>query len=52
MLSEGIRRHGRGEDVVIAVVETHGRGGTAEQAGKLEQVRRRELLYKGTLFAE
>lgn len=52
MLSEGIRRHGRGEDVVIALVETHGRGGTAEQASKLEQVKRRELLYKGTLFAE
>ena len=52
MLSEGIRRHGRGEDVVIAVVETHGRGGTSEQAAKLEQVPRRELAYKGTLFTE
>ena len=27
MLSEAIRRHGRGEDVVIGVVETHGRKG-------------------------
>ena len=27
MLSEGIRRHSRGEDVVIGVVETHGRKG-------------------------
>ena len=25
MLSEGIRRHSRGEDVVVGVVETHGR---------------------------
>ena len=52
MLSEGIRRHGRGEDVVVAVVETHGRGGTSELAGKLEQVPRRELTYKGTVFTE
>lgn len=52
MLSEGIRRRGRGEDVVIGVVETHGRTGTAELAGKLEQVPRREVEYKGTLFSE
>jgi two-component system sensor histidine kinase KdpD len=52
MLSEGIRRHARGEDVVIGVVETHGRSGTAELADKLEQVPRRMLDYKGTLFAE
>ena len=52
MLSEGIRRHGRGEDVVVGIVETHGRSGTAELAGKLEHVPRRELEYKGTLFSE
>ncbi len=52
MLSEGIRRRSRGEDVVIGVVETHGRSGTAEQAGKLEQVPRRGLDYRGTLFQE
>ncbi len=52
MLSEGIRRRGRGEDVVIGVVESHGRKGTAELAEKLEQVPRRELEYKGTLFSE
>ena len=52
MLSEGIRRRSRGEDVVIGIVETHGRGGTAELAAKLEQVPRREMEYKGTLFAE
>ena len=51
MLSEGIRRRGRGEDVVIGVVETHGRKGTAELADKLEQVPRREVEYKGTLFS-
>ncbi len=52
MLSEGIRRHSRGEDVVIGVVETHGRAGTAEQAGKLEALPLRALDYKGTLFTE
>ncbi len=52
MLSEGIRRRTRGEDVVIAVVETHGRNGTAELAAKLEQIARREIEYKGTLFTE
>ena len=52
MLSEGIRRQGRGEDVVIGMVETHGRSGTAEVAAKLEQVARREIDYKGTLFYE
>jgi two-component system, OmpR family, sensor histidine kinase KdpD len=30
MLSEAIRRHSRGEDVVIGIVETHGRKGIAE----------------------
>jgi two-component system, OmpR family, sensor histidine kinase KdpD len=52
MLSEGIRRRTRGEDVVIGIVETHGRTGTAELAGKLEQVPRRSVEYKGTLFSE
>ncbi len=52
MLSEGIRRRSRGEDVVIGVVETHGRAGTSDLAGKLEHVPPREVEYKGTLFAE
>jgi two-component system sensor histidine kinase KdpD len=52
MLSEGIRRHARGEDVVIGVVETHGRKGVAELAGKLERVPQRKLEYKGTIFDE
>src|SRR3984957_17507408 len=52
MLSEGIRRRSRGEDVVIGIIETHGRSGTAELASKLEQVSRREIDYKGTLFTE
>ena len=52
MLSEGIRRRSRGEDIVVGIVETHGRSGTAELAAKLEQVPRREINYKGTLFTE
>ena len=52
MLSEGIRRRSRGEDVVVGVVETHGRGATAELASKLDPVARREIDYKGTLFTE
>jgi two-component system sensor histidine kinase KdpD len=52
MLGEAIRRHSRGEDVVIGVVETHGRKGTAELAGQLEAVPRKKLDYKGTIFEE
>ena len=52
MLSEGIRRHSRGEDVVIGVVETHGRAGIAELASKLETVARRKIPYKGATFEE
>jgi two-component system sensor histidine kinase KdpD len=52
MLSEGIRRHSRGEDAVIGVVETHGRKGIAELMGKLETVPRREMQYKGASFEE
>lgn len=52
MLSEGIRRRSRGEDVVIGMIETHGRKATAELAAKLEQVPRKEIDYKGTLFSE
>ena len=52
MLSEAIRRHGRGEDVIAGVVETHGRKGIAELAAQLETVPRRKIDYKGTVFEE
>jgi two-component system, OmpR family, sensor histidine kinase KdpD len=52
MLSEGIRRYSRGEDVVIGLVETHGRSGIAELACKLETVPKREIQYKGASFEE
>jgi two-component system sensor histidine kinase KdpD len=52
MLSEGIRRHKRGEDVVIGLIETHGRRGIEELAPELEAVPRRRIEYKGTTFEE
>lgn len=52
MLSEAIRRARRGEDVVIGVVETHGRKGIAELMTQLPQIPRRKLEYKGTVFEE
>lgn len=52
MLSEAIRRKSRGEDVVIGVIETHGRAAVAALAEGLEQVPRKTLSYKGTEFNE
>jgi len=52
MLSEAIRRASRGEDVVVGVVESHGRKATAELAGKLDRIPPRKLEYKGTIFEE
>ena len=52
MLSEAIRRHSRGEDIVIGFVETHGRRGIAELASQLEVVPRKKIEYKGTQFEE
>lgn len=52
MLSEAIRRHSRGEDVVIGVVETHGRKAIADLAAQLETVPRMKIEYKGTIFEE
>jgi two-component system, OmpR family, sensor histidine kinase KdpD len=52
MLSEGIRRHNRGEDVVIGFIETHGRKGVEGLVPELETVPRRNIEYKGTVFEE
>src|SRR5579864_8651823 len=52
MLSEAIRRRSRGEDVVIGVIETHGRKGIADLAAQLERVPMRKIEYKGTVFEE
>jgi len=52
MLSEALRRRSRGEDVVIGVVESHGRQGIEELAQQLEIVPRKKIEYKGTIFEE
>ena len=52
MLTEAIRRHSRGEDVVVGVVETHGRKGISELLPQLEILPRKKIEYKGTLFEE
>jgi two-component system, OmpR family, sensor histidine kinase KdpD len=52
MLSEAIRRKKRGEDVVIGVVETHGRKGIEDLLSQIETVPRKKIEYKGTIFEE
>src|SRR5258708_9855028 len=52
MLSEALRRHSRDEDVVIGVVEPHGRKAIEELLCQLEIVARRRIEYKGTIFEE
>ena len=52
MLNEGRRRHDRGTDVVVGIVETHGRARTADQLGDLEVVPRRVVDYRDTQFEE
>ena len=52
MLGEGNRRRQRGTDVVIGVVETHGRAHTAAEIGDLELVPRRVVEHRGTQVAE
>jgi len=52
MLSEALRRRSRGEDVVVGVVETHGRQAVEELANQLETVARKKIDYKGTVFEE
>ena len=52
MLNEGRRRREYGEDVVVGIVETHGRAKTAEQVGELEVVPRRQVEYRNGVFDE
>ena len=52
MLSEASRRRRRGQDVVVGLVETHGRKPIEELASTLEQIPRRQLNYKGIMFEE
>ncbi|MER7271417.1 DUF4118 domain-containing protein [Micromonospora carbonacea] len=52
MLEEARRRAARGTDVVIGLVETHGRPHTAAMVGDLEQVPRRILTHRGVQLTE
>lgn len=52
MLSEARRRDSRSEDIVIGLVETHGRPSTAEMTNDLEQLPLKKLNYRGTDFYE
>jgi two-component system sensor histidine kinase KdpD len=52
MLEEGHRRSSRGTDVVIGVVETHGRSHTASLIDGLEVVPRRAVTHRGVVLEE
>ena len=52
MLDEGWRRRERGADVVIGLVETHGRKLTAAQIRDMEIVPRKAFEYRGTVIEE
>ena len=52
MLNEGLRRRSRGTDVVVGLVETHGRAQTAAQIADLEVIPRRPVAYRGQMLDE
>jgi two-component system sensor histidine kinase KdpD len=52
MLREGHRLKSQGVDVVIGLVETHGRAETQEQIGDLEIVPPRSIEYRGVTLRE
>jgi two-component system sensor histidine kinase KdpD len=52
MLDEAHRREARGTDVVVALLETHGRPKTLAKVGDLEIIPRRTLTYRGAVFEE
>jgi two-component system, OmpR family, sensor histidine kinase KdpD len=52
MLDEAHRRKARGTDVVVGLIETHGRAKTRAQVGDLEVLPRRALSYRNTEFDE
>src|ERR1035441_724300 len=52
MLNEGHRRKQRGTDVVIGYIECHGRPLTEELIADFEEVPRRAVEYRGTVFEE
>jgi len=52
MLEEGRRLRDSGKDVVVAVVETHGRAATASLLDGLEVVPRRSVTHRGVSLEE
>src|SRR5688500_10168949 len=52
MLGEAHRRAARGTDVVVGLIETHGRQRTAEQLEGLEVLPRREVTHRGVTLTE
>ena len=52
MLGEAHRRRERGTDVVVGLVETHGRAKTAELLEGLEVLPRKEIHHRGVDFTE
>ena len=52
MLAEAQRRCSRGEDIVVGLVETHGRPQTAKMAEGLEQIPLKHIGYRGKFFEE
>jgi two-component system sensor histidine kinase KdpD len=52
MLTEARAMHTRGVDVVVGVIETHGRDETAAQLGDLEVVPKRRVEYRGVTLEE
>ncbi|PPF62381.1 histidine kinase [Clavibacter michiganensis] len=52
MLEEGTRLAAEGRDVVVAVVETHGRSATARMLGGLEVVPRLAVTHRGVTLSE
>ncbi|GII23133.1 sensor histidine kinase [Planosporangium mesophilum] len=52
MLEEGARRSGRGTDVVVGLVESHGRRIIEELIDGLEVVPRKKVTYRGGTFTE
>ena len=52
MLNAARRQHGTGRDVVVGVVETHGREETAAQIGDLPVLPRKPIAYRGRVLEE
>ena len=52
MLASAQRLRAEGRDVLIGIVETHGRAGTERQIGELPVLPRRSIAYRGQVLEE